>query len=335
MVETIVIRPRRLNSLRFQTALLLGVSFAAAPLLLLSRVLQGVTEAERPAEVIIMSWFVGSLIVLLIAGFAAIGLTTLLFSPVRSALIRLTAARSIEEVELVRGQSTVTEIRHLLDGVHGAVAAHDELWRGKVAYLAALVHDLRTRVTGIALLDAQEPDRRSRDAEAIQDELRAVQAWLGRILDAVRVDQLETVGERETIEVSDFVRKITFDTWNVRPGVTVTIQGSATAHLDQYESGRAIFNLVSNAVRAARSSVTIEVFPGLIRISDDGTGLPLPLDILTQPFRRAGSGSQVITTTGVGLGLFIARRILEMHGGKLACERSDDRGTVLLAYLGG
>jgi len=93
---------------------------------------------------------------------------------------------------------------------------------------------------------------------------------------------------------------------------------------------------LANAVRYANSSVTIEVFPRLVRVADDGKGLPAPLEHLTQPFR-----SEPIEVAGVpvaggagGIGLFLARRVLELLGGKLVVESTSARGTVLLAYVG-
>ena len=97
-----------------------------------------------------------------------------------------------------------------------------------------------------------------------------------------------------------------------------------------------MYNLLSNAARYANSNILIDVFPGLVRISDDGPGLGAPLDELSQPFNDQGvdiAGRRYAAGAG-GLGLFIARRVMEAHGGRLVSEASGPRGTVLLAYLG-
>ncbi|HNR00705.1 MAG TPA: ATP-binding protein, partial [Trueperaceae bacterium] len=95
-------------------------------------------------------------------------------------------------------------------------------------------------------------------------------------------------------------------------------------------------NLVSNAGRYARSEVRLEVFNNMVRVQDDGPGLPAPLEQLAQPFVGRTveiAGKEYAGGTG-GLGLFIARRVLEAHGGRLVCEASGPNGTVLLAYFG-
>src|SRR5690606_41446175 len=65
-------------------------------------------------------------------------------------------------------------------------------------------------------------------------------------------------------------------------------------------------------------------------------GLGAPLDELAQPFNDQGvsiAGKRYAAGAG-GLGLFIARRVLAAHGGRLVAESSGPRGTALLAYLG-
>ena len=64
-------------------------------------------------------------------------------------------------------------------------------------------------------------------------------------------------------------------------------------------------------------------------------GLPAPLEQLAQPFNAQPveiAGQHYTAGTG-GLGLFIARRIIEAHGGRLVTETTGPSGTVLLAYL--
>src|SRR5690606_26556662 len=119
-------------------------------------------------------------------------------------------------------------------------------------------------------------------------------------------------------------------------GIALTLTGAASAFIDRREVERALYNLLSNAARYAQSSILVDVFPGLVRISDDGPGLGAPLEELAQPFNDQGvdiAGRRYAAGAG-GLGLFIARRVMEAHGGRLVSEASGPRGTVLLAYLG-
>ena len=119
-------------------------------------------------------------------------------------------------------------------------------------------------------------------------------------------------------------------------GVQVAIRGDAHVSADAKELERAIYNVLSNAVRYARTRIDVGVFTGMVRVSDDGPGLPEPLEQLAQPFAGRPveiAGRRFTAGTG-GLGLFIARRVLEAHGGRLVTEATGPGGTVLLAYLG-
>lgn len=120
-------------------------------------------------------------------------------------------------------------------------------------------------------------------------------------------------------------------------GVVLEVKGNASAEVDARELERALYNLVANGVRYAKHAIKIEVYPNLLRLSDDGPGLPAPLEQLAQPFNSQPIhiAGKTYTAGTSGLGLFIAKRIFEMHGGRLITESSTRRGTVFLAYLSG
>ena len=98
-------------------------------------------------------------------------------------------------------------------------------------------------------------------------------------------------------------------------------------------------NLLSNAVKFSHpgSTVIVSIFANerdiKIQVDDQGTGLPL--DILEQlfvPFSKAGR----IGTHGeksTGLGLTIARRIVEGHGGDIRAENLPEGGTRFVISL--
>ena len=93
---------------------------------------------------------------------------------------------------------------------------------------------------------------------------------------------------------------------------------------------RAVRNLVVNALRygdAARIAVERTDGHALIRIEDDGPGIPADqIEAMMQPFTR-GEPSRNSATGGAGLGLTLARAIAEQHGGALTlANRLDAQG---------
>jgi signal transduction histidine kinase len=95
---------------------------------------------------------------------------------------------------------------------------------------------------------------------------------------------------------------------------------------------RAVRNLIGNALRygkQARVSLVRQGQRAVIRIDDDGPGIP-PDKIATmlEPFKR-GEPSRNSETGGAGLGLTLARAIAEQHGGSLTiANRHGDGGNV-------
>jgi signal transduction histidine kinase len=96
---------------------------------------------------------------------------------------------------------------------------------------------------------------------------------------------------------------------------------------------RALRNLIGNALRygnCARVSLAQEGNAAVIRIEDDGPGIPdEEIARMMEPFTR-GDPSRNTETGGAGLGLTLARAIADQHGGALdLVNRRDADGRVL------
>lgn len=215
----------------------------------------------------------------------------------------------------------------------------------RTAFTAALMHDLKTPLVAAANLlgvvrddDSLGREQRVEVMQKTASELQALIELVQKLVDAHRLERPEVPLARESVDLTALVTTLVtrLATLADERGVMVEVTGSAIANVDRRELERALYNLVSNAVRYAERSIQIEVLPGLVRIVDDGPGLGAPLDELAQPFNDQGvdiAGRRYAAGAG-GLGLFIARRVLEAHGGRLVAESSGPRGTALLAYLG-
>jgi signal transduction histidine kinase len=71
----------------------------------------------------------------------------------------------------------------------------------------------------------------------------------------------------------------------------------------------------------------------LIRVQDNGAGIPPEhINRVTEPFYRADP-ARSRATGGVGLGLYLCKRVAEVHGGRLAIDSSVGAGTGVTVIL--
>ena len=246
------------------------------------------------------------------------------------------------KVSETRRRARVQEVDRPLHALEGFLTSLQRWDARRLAWLVAWVHDIKAPIAACAnTVSALTQSATTSDVdlrsllERVSKELRLVGADVQRMLDAVRLDQGDIELTRERVDLADVAQEVCAR--QERHNRTrVTWEGRGEVLGDRTLLLRAIDNLTENAVRYARSSVHLEVLPGLIRIADDGTGLPAPLDALSQPFRSdpvVFAGVRVAGGAG-GIGMFFARRVLELHGGQLVAESSTDSGTVFLAYVG-
>lgn len=114
-------------------------------------------------------------------------------------------------------------------------------------------------------------------------------------------------------------------------GLSVSFQVPKTMPIqaDATKLRQAIGNLAQNAARYARNATTLTIAiserpPHLVQVvvEDDGIGIPENrFERVLQPFRRSVENSHLAATDGVGLGLPIAKAIVELHGGTMSLEK--------------
>ena len=118
-----------------------------------------------------------------------------------------------------------------------------------------------------------------------------------------------------------------------RQGIALTIQSAPAlppALADRLQIERVLINLLNNALRATPSGGAVRVTvqqgeSGLsVAIADTGHGIPAEyLPHIFDRFVQVPGG----TAGGAGLGLAIAKRIVEAHGGHIAAHSEPGRGT--------
>jgi len=208
------------------------------------------------------------------------------------------------------------------------------------AFMATLMHDLKTPIIAsnhllstVRDIDLPFVDRKNIATHIIEENSRLL-ALVQQMVDAHKFERDGVMLERETLRLGPLVREVVERLRNKAGEIRLETVGDATAEVDRRALERALTNLIDNALRYARSRVRIAITANEIRVFDDGPGLPNALEELAQPFNAQPvtiAGQQFTAGTG-GLGLYIARRILEAHGGALEHEKTQV-GTALVLRL--
>jgi len=200
-----------------------------------------------------------------------------------------------------------------------------ELIENRTRMLAAISHDLRTPLTSLRLRaeNNSDPD----DREKMLATVAEMDAMIGATLRFARDDAL--AGPRRRTDLSALLASIVDDLAD--NGLAVEMEPSPpvvfTCQPDALK--RALTNLLENGVKyGGRARARIVVLPDKIEVvvDDDGPGiLDSELERVFQPFYRIES-SRARETGGIGLGLAIARSIVEAHGGDLVLSNRKDGG---------
>lgn len=210
------------------------------------------------------------------------------------------------------------------EDIQGLIVAHNAM-EARIAamldekdvMLGAIGHDLKTPLAALRVrIEAVEDDtERGRMAATIEDINRSLDdilslARVGRPSDPVEPTELSAL-------VADVIGEFEDMGDPVELGETQRIVLPVRATWMR----RALRNLVSNAVRygeRARVSLTKEGRMAVLRIEDDGPGIPEnEIARMMEPFTRLDA-SRNSGTGGTGLGLALARAIADQHGGTLA-----------------
>jgi len=107
---------------------------------------------------------------------------------------------------------------------------------------------------------------------------------------------------------------------------------------DPLRLSQVIGNLVSNAIKYTPGGGTVGIEAGVesnwiwLRVSDTGPGIPLEMqEKMFEPFVRGGQGKRF--PQGLGLGLSIARELIEAHGGRLELDSEAGLGSKFIVWL--
>lgn len=182
--------------------------------------------------------------------------------------------------------------------------------------LAAITHDLQTPLTRLRLRLEKVEDEELRNR--LLSDLSAMQTMVREGLDFARsLDSKETP---QRLDLDSLIDSVAADASDAGQSAVARSHTAASVMARPVALRRCLTNLLDNAVKyghMAKVSAEVEGGFAVIRVHDDGPGIPEEeMEKVFDPFYRLES-SRSRDTGGTGLGLTIARNIAEQHGGTL------------------
>lgn len=250
-------------------------------------------------------------------------------------LTRLRAEVEADEVERLGRRDDPNEVKALRSAFTGLLERLGTEQARRGAFMATLVHDLKTPLiaTGhlVRLLmngALSGPERQDVGEQLLSENARLL-ALVQQMADAHRFEREAVQLHCRPTDLGALLEALAAR--SAAPAaqrrLSVSVSGQAQAEVDAAVLERALSNLVGNALRYAVSEVRLEVRQvgsgAELSVIDDGPGLSAPLGSLAQPFNAQPTtiAGQQYTAGTAGLGLFIAKRIAEAHGGELIYQR--------------
>ncbi len=224
----------------------------------------------------------------------------------------------------------------------------------KSEFIANMSHELRTplnTIIGFSKLLSQQDTRQLSTPEIveyshlIQDAAGHLLAVINDILDISKIQSGKYTLNNREIDLDEVlsVSSATFKLVAQEAGVVVDVKTSADLPVvkgDAVKLRQIVTNLISNAIKftPAGGSVSVEGCRlndggAMILVRDTGVGMsPEEIVVAMTPFGQV-DGGKTRWREGTGLGLPIAKALVELHGGALKIESIKGRGTEVSIFL--
>lgn len=217
-------------------------------------------------------------------------------------------------------------------------------------FMADIAHELRSPVTTMrtmagALKDglAEDPERKERAVSALVDTSERLLRLVRDLMELAKLDLNELSLDRRETDLNELALSVihSYEADALAAGVTLHPPVSTTsvkAVVDPDRIVQVFGNIVENAIsyagKGAEVRFSIEAGePIRVTVQDTGAGIPSrDLPYIFDSFYRADT-ARTPGESHSGLGLSIARRLMEAHGGTLDVSSEEGRGTTVMMTL--
>jgi PAS domain S-box-containing protein len=219
-----------------------------------------------------------------------------------------------------------------------AVAGRDE-------FIAIAAHELRNPLNVLSLLwrilDRMPGLSGTPEAKLIERsraQLARLSSLVDRLLDVTRIRAGIFDLYKEKLDLTSIIREVAnrFAIEDSAPPISLNIDAHIEGNFDRVRVDQVLTNLVSNAVKHGMGkpiviSASVNDDHAIVTVRDEGMGItPENLDRIFERFERAGRGSH---GEGLGMGLWITKKIVQAHGGTIFAVSEYGKGSTFTVRI--
>jgi signal transduction histidine kinase len=220
----------------------------------------------------------------------------------------------------------------------------------KSDFISVAAHQLRTPLSAIKwiihMLEHDEFKDASERVDFIKKASQSTDRMIGLVNDLLEVDHIQSGKDKfifSNVNIADLLNSLYSELNELADNRNISFKINAPASLEikgDVTKLRALFqNLIENSIKYTLpggfvSVDVVEEGEGIkIIVKDNGIGIPdnQKINIFSKFFRA--QNALKLETVGSGLGLFIAKQIVDRHGGKMAFESKVGQGTTFIVGL--
>lgn len=230
------------------------------------------------------------------------------------------------------------------------VSVKREIEAQKETFVATLTHDLKTPVRAQTkalemILDEKFGQLKDSQEEIIRETLNSnkyMACMLDNLLSTYRLENGNTVFKKQNTDINNIISSCCSELKYLAndKGHEVILDfnhAESIAMVDPLEIKRVFINLISNAFNYTDENGSIIISSKkennavIVSVKDNGRGMTeKEISVL---FNKYTSYSRKFRHVGTGLGLYLSKKIIESHGGKIIVESKEGQGSCFTVYL--
>ena len=248
-------------------------------------------------------------------------------------------------VELEAINRQLEKSQQELEKVYTDLKEIDEL---KSNIIANVSHELRTPITiakgfiELAMMEEDEKERISNLKSAVRALIR-LNNIVEDLIQVANIERRDVQLNKDPVDLAEIIKEAVREkeesAKKKEVSITVEVQSGCVVAGDRPKLKRALLNLLDNAIKFNKpgGKVVIQVSRenGWVRVSISDTGIGIPEDRLEDIFKPLTQLDPSPTRRygGTGTGLTVAKRTIEVHGGRIWAESKQGKGTTFHVLL--